>query len=62
MRVQIRFRVVTDDGTIISDDEIACFDRGDDRLEDIGLSLREAKERELYERLHTPEVPTPGKK
>jgi len=28
MRVQIRFRVVTDDGTIISDDEIACFDRG----------------------------------
>ena len=35
---------------------------GDDRLEDIGLSLRRLKERELYERLHAPEVPTPGKK
>jgi hypothetical protein len=36
MRVQIQLRIVSDDD-VLSDDVIACFDKGDDRLEEIGL-------------------------
>jgi hypothetical protein len=43
MRVQIQLRIITDDDTVLSDDVIACFDKGDDQLEEIGLSLDQAK-------------------
>jgi hypothetical protein len=43
MRVQIQVRIVSDDETVLSDDVIACFDKGDDQLEEIGLSLDQAK-------------------
>src|SRR4051794_12852720 len=43
MRVQIQVRIVSDDETVLSDDVIACFDKGDDHLEEIGLSLEQAK-------------------
>ena len=42
MRVQIQLRIVTDDDTVLSEDVIACFDKGDDQLEEIGLSLDQA--------------------
>ena len=43
MRVQLQLRIVGDDDTVISDDEVLRFDKTDDRLEAIGLSLDEAK-------------------
>src|SRR3954451_24093721 len=43
MRVQIQLRIVTDDDTVLSEDVIACFDKGDDQLEEVGLSLDQAK-------------------
>src|SRR4051812_32779404 len=43
MRVQIQLRIVTDDETVLSEDVIACFDKGDDQLEEIGMSLEQAK-------------------
>src|SRR4051794_17545899 len=43
MRVQVQLRIVTDDDTVLSEDVIACFDKGDDQLEEIGLSLDPAK-------------------
>jgi hypothetical protein len=43
MRVQIKLRIVTDDDNVLSDEVIACFDKGDDQLEEIGLSLDQAK-------------------
>src|SRR3954449_6741901 len=43
MRVQIQVRIVSDDDTVLSEEVIACFDKGDDHLEEIGLSLEQAK-------------------
>ena len=45
MRIQIQLRIVADDDSIISKDEILQLDKGDDRhrLESISLSLDEAK-------------------
>jgi hypothetical protein len=43
MRVQLQLRIVGDDGHVLSEDEILHLDKGDDRLEMIGLSLAEAK-------------------
>jgi hypothetical protein len=43
MRVQIQLRIVSDDDTVLSEDVIACFDKGDDQLEEIGMSLDQAK-------------------
>src|SRR3954451_15969059 len=43
MRVQIQARIVSNDDTVLSDDVIACFDKGDDHLEEISLSLEQAK-------------------
>jgi hypothetical protein len=43
MRVQIQLRIIADDDSVISEDEILQLDKGDDRLEAIGLSLGEAK-------------------
>jgi hypothetical protein len=33
MRVQIQLRIVTDDDTVLSEDVITCFDKGDDQRE-----------------------------
>src|SRR5690348_4076342 len=43
MRIQLQLRVVADDDSVISDDEILRLDKGDDQVEAIGLSLVEAK-------------------
>src|SRR3954469_1134858 len=43
MRVQIQVRIISNDDTVLSDAVIACFDKGDDHLEEIGLSLEQAK-------------------
>src|SRR3954453_15809505 len=43
MRVQIQVRIISNDDTVLSDDVIACFDKGDDHLEEISLSLEQAK-------------------
>jgi hypothetical protein len=43
MRVQIQLRIVADDDSVISEEEILHLDKGDDRLKAIGLSLGEAK-------------------
>jgi hypothetical protein len=36
-------RIVSDDESVISENVIACFDKGNDPLEEIGLSLEQAK-------------------
>jgi hypothetical protein len=38
MRIQIQLRIIADDNSVISEGEILHFDKGDDRLEVIGLS------------------------
>ena len=43
MRVEIQLRIVGDDGTVISDEEVLRLDKAGDRLEAVGLSLAEAK-------------------
>src|SRR5918995_392611 len=43
MRFEIQLRIVGDDNNVISEGEILHFDKGDDRLEVIGLSLADAK-------------------
>jgi len=43
MRIEIQLRIVGDDDSVISTDEVLHFDKGDDRLEAIGLSLSDAK-------------------
>ena len=43
MQVQIQIRVVSNNETVLSEDVIACFDKGDDQLEEVGLSLEQAK-------------------
>jgi len=43
MRIQIQLRIVADDDSVISEGEILHLDKGDDRLEVIGLSFDEAK-------------------
>jgi hypothetical protein len=43
MRIEIQLRIIADDNNVISEGEILQFDKGDDRLEVIGLSFDEAK-------------------
>ena len=43
MRIEIQLRIVADDDSVISEGEILHLDKGDDRLEGIGLSFDEAK-------------------
>jgi hypothetical protein len=43
MRIEIQLRIVADDNSVISEGKIVHFDKGDDRLEAIGLSFNEAK-------------------
>jgi hypothetical protein len=43
MRIQIQLRIIADDNNVISEREILHLDKGDDRLEVIGLSFDEAK-------------------
>src|SRR5690349_2179701 len=39
MRIQIQLRIIADDDSVISEDDILQLDKSDDRLEAIGLSL-----------------------
>ena len=43
MRIEIQLRIVGDDNSVISADEVLHFDKSDDRVEAIGLALSEAK-------------------
>src|SRR3954447_17719655 len=43
MRIQIQLRIIADDNNVISEGEILQFDKGDDRLEGIGLSFANSK-------------------
>src|SRR3954454_19476333 len=43
MRIEIQLRIVADDNSVISEGGILHFDKGDDRLEVIGLSFDDAK-------------------
>jgi hypothetical protein len=43
MRIEIQLRIVDDDNSVISEDVILHLDKGDDRLEVIGLSFDETK-------------------
>src|ERR671920_1012230 len=43
MRIEIQLRIVGDDNSVISEGEIVHLDKGDDRLEGIGVSFDEAK-------------------
>jgi hypothetical protein len=45
MRIEIQLRIVGDDNSVISESEILQFDKGDDRLEVIGLSLMKPRRR-----------------
>ena len=44
MRIQIQFRIIADDDSVISEDEILQLDKGDDRLKVIGLSFDDGKD------------------
>jgi hypothetical protein len=44
MRIQIQLRIVADDDSVISTDEVLHLDKSDDQLEAIGLSLVDAKD------------------
>jgi hypothetical protein len=43
MRIQIQLRILADDNSVISEGEILHLDKGDDRLEVVGLAFDEAK-------------------
>jgi hypothetical protein len=43
MRIEIQLRIVDDDNSVISADEVLYFDKSDDRVEAIGLSFGDAK-------------------
>ena len=43
MRIEIQLRIVGDDDSVISTDEVLYLDKSDDKLEAIGLALSEAK-------------------
>jgi hypothetical protein len=43
MRIEIQLRIIADDNSVISEGEILHLDKGDDRLEVIGLAFDEAK-------------------
>jgi hypothetical protein len=43
MRIQIQLRIVGDASSVISEGEILHLDKGDDRLEVVGLAFDEAK-------------------
>jgi hypothetical protein len=43
MRIEIQLRIIADDNSVISEGEILHLDKGDDRLEVVGLAFDEAK-------------------
>jgi hypothetical protein len=43
MRIEIQLRIVGDDDSVISTDEVLYLDKSDDKLEAIGLSFGDAK-------------------
>src|ERR1019366_2230085 len=51
MRIQLQLRLTTDDGDVISDTEVIRLDRGEDRLEMLGLSLEPQEAATLEDRL-----------
>ena len=44
LRVELQLRIVSDDDTVIRDEVILQLDRSDDRLETIGLCLKDSKD------------------
>ena len=44
LRVQLQLRIVSDDDTIIRDEVILQLDKSDDRLEAVGLCLKDSKD------------------
>jgi hypothetical protein len=44
LRVELQLRIVSDDDTVIRDEVILQLDRSDDRLEAIGLCLKDSKD------------------
>jgi hypothetical protein len=51
MRVQVQLRIVGDKSSVISEGEILHLNKGDDRLEVVGLAFDEAKSAVRY-RIH----------
>jgi len=51
MRIQLQLRLTTDDGDVISDTEVIRLDKGEDRLEMLGLSLEPQEAATLEDRL-----------
>jgi hypothetical protein len=43
MRIEIQLRIVGDDNSVVSTDEVLHFDKSDDRVEAIGLTFGDAK-------------------
>jgi hypothetical protein len=43
MRIQIQLRIVADDSSVISEGEILHLDKGDDRLEVVGLAFEKPR-------------------
>ncbi len=44
LRVQLQLRIVSDDDTVIRDEVILQLDKSDDRLEAVGLCLKDSKD------------------
>jgi len=49
VHIQLQLRIVGDDGTVLTDDEVLRLEKSAERFEALGLSLGEAKT--LQERL-----------
>ena len=43
MRFEIRLRIVADEGETISDEEVLVLEKGQERVEAVGLALAESK-------------------
>jgi hypothetical protein len=44
LRVQLQLRIISDDDTVIQDEVILQLDKSDDRLEAVGLCLKDSKD------------------
>ena len=53
MRIEIQLRIVGDDDSVISTDEVLYLDKSDDKLEAIGLALSEGVLAAIQERVVT---------
>jgi len=43
MRIRVRLQIEDENGTVVADDEVPGLAKPADRLEDLGLSLEEAR-------------------